>query len=414
MIMLVAGLCLTAQAASSSWNVDADSQWTNALSWTAGVPGISGDTTNTDVATFSTTLTGVRVVTVDTARNVGGITFGSAGSANGITLTNGTVRLSDGGVIQSLAGMGGTNKFTQNIILQGNGTFSANSTAATGILIFGGANVNVASGTLILDGSSTTANSVVGIIGGGAVVKNGTGLWTIAPSSFTGGFTMNRGTVTIANGTTVGLGTGLVTINGGTLGPGGSNRNLTNSVLVNGGFALGSSGAVLTLSGGMNLNGAVRTITNNASRTSAISGVISNGGLNFAGTGTMTISGTNTYSGGTIISAGTLIATASGAFGAGDVTVAGGAKLTLTNSVSSDFINDAAKLTLGTNSTLNLIFTGADSIGGLSLDGGTTWLAGGTYTAAALTAAGGRGTYTGAGSLTVPVVDRTIGLYIIQ
>jgi len=305
--MLVAGLCFTSQAASSSWNIDADGLWTNTANWTAGSPGISNGTTSTDVAFFTNTLTGVRVVTVETARNVGGITFGSAGSANGITLTNGTVRLSDGGVIQSLAGMGGTNKFLQNVILQGNGTFSANSTNAAGALIFGGNQVStVSGGTLTLDGSSTAANSVVGIVGGGAVVKNGTGIWTFNASSFTGGFTLNSGTVSFGSGTALGLGTGLVTINGGTLGPGGSDRNLTNSVLVNGNFALGNTGAKLTLSGGMNLNGAVRTITNNTSRTSIISGVVSNGGLNLAGAGTLFLSGANTYSGDTTLSAGTL------------------------------------------------------------------------------------------------------------
>ncbi|MFA7369108.1 MAG: autotransporter-associated beta strand repeat-containing protein [Kiritimatiellales bacterium] len=410
LIILIAGLCFTARAASSLWNVDADSQWTNTLSWTAGVPGIANGTASADVATFSTALTADRTVTVDANRNIGGITFGNTGT-NGYTLATGMIKLSDGGVIQSLSGMGGTNKITSDVSLMGDGTFSANATAVRGILGLGSVS-GVSGKTLTLDGTSISGNNVGSIFGGLAVVKNGNGVWNFRNSTFTGGFTLNSGTVSFWYGNVTGLGTGLVTINGGTLGAGGSDRNLTNSVLVNGNFGLGNSGAKLTFSGGMDLNGATRTITNNANRISIISGAVSNGGLNLAGTGTLFLSGANTYSGGTVISTGTLSGAADAAFGSGDVTVAGGAKLTLTNSVSSDFINDKAKLILGTNSTLNLIFTGADIVGGLSLDGGSTWLEGGTYNAAALSGRG-TGTYTGSGSLTVAEV-RTLGLYIIQ
>ena len=416
-IILVAGLCFTAQAASSSWNVDADSQWTNALSWTAGVPGSTTLTNSADVAAFSTALTANRTVTVDANRNIGGITFGNTGTT-GYTLAGGTTKLSNGGVIQSLSGMGGTNKVTALVSLMGDGTYSANATSANGALVIG-AVIGVAGKTLTLDGTSTATNTVSSIRTVLSVVKNGTGYWQLNGSvNDFNGLTLNDGT--LASGGDGKLGTNTVTINGGTLTSISSAARIwTNAFVVNNNFTLGQATGgtgALTLSGAMNLGGGVRTIamSNVTASGDFFLGIISNGGINKTGLCTMVLSNANTYAGGTIVSAGTLTGAANAAFGTGDITVAGGAKLTLTNSVSSNFINDTAKLILGTNSTLNLVFTGTDTIGGLSLDGGSTWLAGGTYNVAALTAAGGLGTYTGGGSLTVPASNRTLGLYIIQ
>jgi autotransporter-associated beta strand protein len=300
----------------------------------------------------------------------------------------------------------------------GDGTYSANATSANGALVIG-AVIGVAGKTLTLDGTSTATNTVSSIRTVLSVVKNGTGYWQLNGSvNDFNGLTLNDGT--LASGGDGKLGTNTVTINGGTLTSISSAARIwTNAFVVNNNFTLGQATGgtgALTLSGAMNLGGGVRTIamSNVTASGDFFLGIISNGGINKTGLCTMVLSNANTYAGGTIVSAGTLTGAANAAFGTGDITVAGGAKLTLTNSVSSNFINDTAKLILGTNSTLNLVFTGTDTIGGLSLDGGSTWLAGGTYNVAALTAAGGLGTYTGGGSLTVPASNRTLGLYIIQ
>lgn len=119
------------------------------------------------------------------------------------------------------------------------------------------------------------------------------------------------------------------------------------------------------------------------------------------GAGTQILLGTNTYAGVTTVMAGTLVGNTDFALGSGSVTVMNGATLVLANGGSNNYIDDSANLVLDASSTLELNFTGAaDTLGALSLDGGSTTVAPGTYTAAMLGTLGG-GTYTGAGSLTV-------------
>jgi autotransporter-associated beta strand protein len=127
------------------------------------------------------------------------------------------------------------------------------------------------------------------------------------------------------------------------------------------------------------------------------------------GTASLILSSANTYAGGTILHAGTLVAAADSALGSNDVSVSSGAVLVLTNGVSNDYIADAANLVLDGNANLNLAFSGtADAIGSLSLDGGTTTVPDGIYTASALSGLG-TGTYTGAGSLVVGAGVTEIG-----
>lgn len=89
-------------------------------------------------------------------------------------------------------------------------------------------------------------------------------------------------------------------------------------------------------------NGALRLVDDGniyvetASQTATVATVISEDGgsrdLYKSGDGTLVLSASNTYSGGTLVVAGTLGATADGAIGAGQVSIAGGATLHLTHS----------------------------------------------------------------------------------
>ncbi len=128
---------------------------------------------------------------------------------------------------------------------------------------------------------------------------------------------------------------------------------------------------------------------------------LQDGGLIKNGSGGLIIKGASDYTGGTAVSAGTLVAAADSALGSSNVTVSGGAALVLTNGVSNDYIADTASLVLDGSAVLDLAFSGIpDTVGSLSLDGGSTTVPDGTYTASALSGLG-TGTYTGTGSLVV-------------
>lgn len=65
-----------AQAASSNWSVDAAGSWCTAGSWLGNsIPGATSGTASTDIATFGSTLKANRTVTVDSNRNISGITY---------------------------------------------------------------------------------------------------------------------------------------------------------------------------------------------------------------------------------------------------------------------------------------------------------------------------------------------------
>jgi len=411
------------------WTVDTSGSWTNATNWTdATAPGVSGGDRSMDVAVFSTALTTTCVVTVDADRNMGGITFANpahlvaenASTSVGYTLSGGRLVLSDGGVIQ-VTDQSGTNTSTiaSAISIQDSDSSATfRNTAAgskAGLSITGTISGNSAAGhttAVYLDGVSTSTgtapnsrnNNISGVISDGtmggklALIKDGTGLWTVTGNNtFTGGMTINAGTLRyFGDGNTV-FGRGLLTINNGVILTKGNPSAVTvnNQILVNGNFAFTGASAGNIWSGPMNLGADTRTVT--ISSDLAISGIISNGGLTKAGTNILTLSSANTYAGGTIISNGALIAAADGALGAGNITVANGATLVLQTNAT---INDQAALLLGTNAVLTLDFTGSETVGCLSLNGGTIWLTNGIYDASALRAVGA-GTYTGSGSLSV-------------
>jgi autotransporter-associated beta strand protein len=427
------GLSFAAQATSSSWNVDADGYFLTNSNWSANAPGKAATfTDSTDVATFSLAITAPRTVSLNAGnRNLGGISFGNTGTS-GYTLNTSvstySYYMTDGSVIQTLAGTGNhTDTISAaNIFLLGNNgshTIKNAAGAGAGLTISSAVQGQATAGnttTLNLDGVSISGqNAISGIIQNGAkggnlaVVKNGSGTWTLTGNNtFTGGLTLNNGNLRYYGTTSTVLGRGVVTINGGAFNHANTSATvIDNAMVVNGDFSLvGQTG---TLWGGtMDLNSGTRKIT--VSVDSAFSTVLSNGGLNKDGTSTLTLSAANSYAGGTTVSAGTLVANLDGALGSGNVAVSNGATLSLTGGTANDYVADPAQLVLDSSSTLNLNFTGADTVNKLSLDGGATWLSAGSYDAAALDSLG-TGTYTGAGSLLVTIPEpTTISLFVIS
>ncbi|MFA6172105.1 MAG: autotransporter-associated beta strand repeat-containing protein [Kiritimatiellales bacterium] len=403
-MLLAAGLCFTAQAASDSWNVDADGSYTNVANWLGGnVPGISGGTASADTAAFSTALTAGRTVTLPGTYAIGTIQFGNT-STNGYTISGSTFRINNGGVIETVAGAGAHNDTIGSAIqLRGMGdttvTIRNNSTDA-GLKISGAISASTPATahtfTINLDGTSTAgaingpANGISGIISDGAqalshvaVVKNGTGTWSLTgANTFAGGLTFNAGTLRYnSSGLSTMFGVGAINVasNGVTFNhANGTVMTLANQMNVNANFTLAGA-ANTTWSGNWDLNGGTRTLTVNAD--SAISGVISNGAFTKAGTKILTLSGANTLDSMTV-SAGTLLVEGDSS-GSGALTVASGATVGGNGTVSDLVLQDGAKFLFDAAATLTANGTSVD-LGNLAvaslvgLDGAA--VANGTYT----------------------------------
>jgi len=168
---------------------------------------------------------------------------------------------------------------------------------------------------------------------GGALAKNGPGLLVIGnPSnSFSGGVTVNEGSLGLAAGAA--LGTGVLTIADGTsVGSVVSQRTIGNDVLVGGNvtLGLGEGSEATTFNGNINLGGAARAIDLGNSAT--FNGTISNGAADFTATlartlrlngtanaaistsGALTLAGTGTVNGAVTVN-GTLAPGAAAAAG---------------------------------------------------------------------------------------------------
>ena len=133
------------------------------------------------------------------------------------------------------------------------------------------------------EGLRTTATIAVPIVGPGGIEKIGAGTIVLAAAnSYTGGTTINGGTLSISSDANLGAASGGLTFIGGTL----------------------ENTAALTTARAITL---ANTGTFKTTADLTATGVISGGGaLTKAGNGRLTLTGNNSYAGGTIIHAGTV------------------------------------------------------------------------------------------------------------
>lgn len=203
------------------------------------------------------------------------------------------------------------------------------------------ASVEVASGKT-LNFAGQNLSTVVGT----GFIKNGAGIWSLGNgNAYTGGFTLNAGTVAVSNVNALGAGSSL-TLNGGTLrSTDGAARNLggkyTTGIAIGGDVTLGDviNNGALTFSDATTLGAATRTLTVNSAV--ALNGIVSgNAGVGIikTGPGILTLgAAANTYTGTTTISNGVLAIANTNAipgFGTtGSYSVASGAALAVGNAV---------------------------------------------------------------------------------
>ncbi len=251
---------------------------------------------------------------------------------NAVLFTSGTY---------TFAGMGATTN-VGNVTVASGVTVnfaSIGSTYATGGAV---RTIDVGSGGLFdLNGNSVSTAAGTGFI------KSGLGVFGTGGGTFTGGFTLNAGTV-IARGTT-GLGSGasnILTLNGGTLAS--NNTRTFDNTRFGGGIVIGgdvqfgelatnvslaSSSANLSFANNVSLGSSTRTFVQGNNGTNTFSGIISNtsGGLTFAANASTDgrfeiTNAANTFTGEIKINGGEVRFTADGSLGnaANDIIIDGG------------------------------------------------------------------------------------------
>lgn len=200
--------------------------------------------------------------------------------------------------------------------------FNDNATPAGPITVnIDGADVS----TNLITVDNTTKDYVIDSGGGywiatGSLTKSGTGSLTLnTANKYTGGTTLNAGTLNLGNTTALGA-SGSLVINGGTI-DNTSGFPITTpnySRTFNGNFTFTGSNDLNLGTGATSLGsapGSVRTITTTAG-TLTLGGVISDGsgasGITKSGNGNLILSGVSTYSGAVSVNAGTLKLGASG------------------------------------------------------------------------------------------------------
>jgi len=203
-----------------------DGLWSSPNNWNPDQAPIDGDILIFDGTGAATTNDAVTALTSITF-NTGGFTL----NGYDVTLTNSI----DGIIINNKSG---TNTINFNLALGSAGTIATSS----------GTTLTV-NGTLdtLLDrltvNSAGTCNLNGAVVGFGGIDKSGNGTLNLAGANiYTGGTTLNAGTLGIGSNTA--LGTALLSIYGGTLVASGAARTIENSIEVHANFTIGGSQAL--------------------------------------------------------------------------------------------------------------------------------------------------------------------------
>ena len=266
-------------------------------------------------------LAGVNGYTGGTVVDGGTLAISGVGT---LGATEGTTTVNDGTL-----DFGGTTQMQAALNQAGgtitNGTVNVDTYGMTGGALAIDGTVNAATSFALLDGivaGTLTGTGALNKIGDGTVVLAGV-------NSYTGGTTIDGGTVAISELGTLGVETGTTTINGGALDFGGTTQvqaalDQSGGTISNGIINVGTYG----LTGGtLAVDGIVNAATSFELVDGIVAGTLSGTGtLNKTGEGTVVLAGVNGYTGGTVVGGGTLAVSELGTLGAetGTTTVDGG------------------------------------------------------------------------------------------
>ena len=279
-----------------------------------------------------------------TVSNAGQVTGGAGGGRSGsggagvkFAGSGGTLTNSSTGVIQGGAGprggygAAGAGVTGAGLTIKNSGRIEGPTDALTftggaNVLALGGADadatsnngfsgaIDIQAGTLSFNqaafASTPDVTFVATITGAGAMIKDGAGTLTLSgANTYSGGTTIDAGTLAVAADGNLGATSGGLTFAGGTLEATASFTSArTVALSVNNGMVRVDGGIATTLSG-------------------VVSGV---GSLIKTGAGRLTLSGANTYTGGAFIDAGTLSVASDGSLGGGLILQGGTLETTAT------------------------------------------------------------------------------------
>ncbi|RBP38153.1 putative secreted protein with PEP-CTERM sorting signal [Roseimicrobium gellanilyticum] len=282
---------------------------------------------NATNATFMTGLTNAYV-------HAGGAKIDSGGSD--ITVSQALQAPSGSGVSSIAVIDGGSGYVDTPVVVLSGGSGSGATAIATVVngVVTGFVITNPGTGyadgdvlTVTLHGGGATTAAMAGTISlaantSGGLTKVGAGVLTFSgTSTYTGGTTVNEGTLALGHVTDTLVDSGAVTVNGGTLDVG-VNSDTVGTVMLMSGTITGTTG--------------VLTGSSYAVQSGTVSGTLGgSGALTKTTSGTVAITSANTYAGGTSVNAGTLRAnnTAGSATGSGNVVVVSGGRLGGTGTV---------------------------------------------------------------------------------